>query len=365
MLNMTDQSLNKIYFNPGQPGAFAGPDKLNKVLLQKQGANKTIPKDVKSWVQNQDAYSLLRPLKRKFRRNRIIPAGRDDLWDMDLADVSNIAKYNNGIKFWLIVIDVFSRYLWLKPLTDKSHISVVNALNEILSEGRVPKKIRSDKGKEFLNRWANKFFRDKGIYHFTTQNETKANYAERVIRTMKNLVYRYIMHKQNYKYVDVLQSLVNNYNQRPHTSLLQNSPASIKDDNPTLWKKMYIDTAENQKFQPFKLKIGDYVRLSYLKHPFSRDYQEKWTEEVFVIRERFHKEGIALYKVKDWDGEEVKGTWYEPELQKVDKNKDDMWKIEKILKTRRRLGTKELYVKWFGWPDKFNSWIPQSDVQDI
>jgi hypothetical protein len=146
---------------------------------------------------------------------------------------------------------------------------------------------------------------------------------------------------------------------------MQNSPASIKDDNPSLWKKMYVDTAEKQKFQPYKFKIGDYVRLSYLKHPFSRDYQEKWTEEVFVIRERFHKEGIALYKVKDWDGEEVKGTWYESELQHIDKNKDDLWKIEKVLKTRRRQGIKELFVKWLGWPDKFNSWIPEGDVQNI
>jgi hypothetical protein len=129
---------------------------------------------------------------------------------------------------------------------------------------------------------------------------------------------------------------------------------------------MYIDTAEKQKFQPFKLKIGDYVRLSYLKHPFSRDYQEKWTEEVFIIRERFHKEGIALYKVKDWDGEEVKGTWYESELQQIDKNKDDMWRIEKVLKSRKCRGhQKELYVKWLSWPDKFNSWIPESDVQSI
>jgi transposase InsO family protein len=192
---MTDQYLKEIYFNPGQPGAFAGPDKLNKVI-QNQRIHKIPAKIVKQWVQNQDAYSLQKSVRRKFRRNRIIPTGRDALWDMDLADVSNIAEHNNGIKFWLIVIDVFSRYLWLKPLTNKSHISVVNALNEILFEGRIPKKIRSDKGKEFLNRWVDKLLSDKGIYHFTTQNETKANYAERVIRTMKNLVYRYIMHKQ-------------------------------------------------------------------------------------------------------------------------------------------------------------------------
>ena len=75
-----------------------------------------------------------------------------------------------------------------------------------------------------------------------------------------------------------------------------------------------------------------------IKHPFKRDYQEKWTEEVFIIRERFRRSNILIYKVKDWDGEEVKGTWYESKLQKINKDNDNLRKIESVLKKRKRGG---------------------------
>ncbi len=73
--------------------------------------------------------------------------------------------------------------------------------------------------------------------------------------------------------------------------------------------------------------MGDYVRLSYIKHPFQRDYQDKWSEEIFIIRARFRRDNIPVYKVKDWNGEEIKGTFYGAELQKVNKDNDNLWKI--------------------------------------
>ena len=222
-----------------------------------------------------------------------------------------------------------------------------------MKEGRVPQSIRTDKGSEFANRWVKQFMKENKIYYYTTQNQTKANYAERVIRTLKNMMYRYFSHTQTYKYIDVLQDLVLNYNNGPHRSLNQRTPASINQNEALLWKHMYIDVLKSKpvvknerstilKPTPFKYKVGDYVRLSHIKHPFQRDYQEKWTEEVFIIKERFRKDNITIYKVKDWNGEEVKGTWYQAELQKVNKENDNLWKIDKVLKKRKRGGKTEL-----------------------
>ena len=155
-------------------------------------------------------------------------------------------------------------------------------------------------------------------------------------------MYRYFYQYQTYKYIDILPDLVSNYNNRPHRSLNERTPASITQNEPELWKHMYIDTLKQPKPmtrkvkaslvrpETYKYKVGDYVRLSYLKHPFQRDYQEKWTEEVFIVRDRFRRDGIPIYKVKDWNGEEVKGTWYQSELQRVDKSNDDLFKIEKV-----------------------------------
>ena len=157
---------------------------------------------------------------------------------MDLADVSNLEKYTDGIKFLLVVIDLFSRYLWVQPLKGKTHQDILKGLQDILRQGRKPESARSDKGSEFVNRWVNKFMKGLDINHFTSQNETKANYAERVIRSLKNLMYRYMFHNQTQRYINVLQD----YNSRPHRSLGNRTPKSVQPNEALLWKSMYIDS---------------------------------------------------------------------------------------------------------------------------
>jgi hypothetical protein len=173
----------------------------------------------------------------------------------------------------------------------------------------------------------------------------------------------------------VLQDLVSNYNHQPHRSLKRFTPAQVGESNETiLWKEMYVDTLKKKvkvkkenkkrpKRKQFKFKVGDYVRISHLKHAFQRDYQEKWTEEIFIVRHRMIREGIPLYKLKDYAKDPIQGTYYAPELQKVNKNLDEIWRIDKVIKKRKRAGKKELFVSWMGWPKKFNSWILESDLQ--
>ena len=273
--NMSDwqQYLKKIYYNPKHPDAFAGPQKLCKIVQDENIYNISRSK-IRQWLQDQDVYSLTKPIKRKFKRNRIVPTKQDSQWDMDLADVSNLAKNNDGVKFLLVVIDLFSRYLWVHPLKGKTHQDVLNGLNEILKDNRKLEAVRSDKGSEFANRWVKKFMRDFNIYYFTSQNETKANYAECVIRSLKSLIYRYMFQKQSHRYVDVLPDFVSNYNNRRHRSLGNRTPASVGPNEPLLWKFMYTDSlkpkSEKTKhvkatLQHYKYKVGDHVRISHLK----------------------------------------------------------------------------------------------------
>ena len=83
---------------------------------------------------------------------------------------------------------------------------------------------------------------------------------------------------------------------------------------------------------------------------FTREYDEKWTGEIFTISQRILRGETPLYRVEDYDGEEIEGTFYQPELQRVDVKEDDLWKVETVLKTRDRGQNKEYYVKWLHWP---------------
>ena len=100
------------------------------------------------------------------------------------------------------------------------------------------------------------------------------------------------------------------------------------------------------------------MRLSHLRRPFQREYEERWTTEYFIVCDRKIKDRIALYKVKDIQGKAIEGTFYSNELSKISVDKDTAFRIEKIIK---KVGQRAL-VKWSGWPSQFNSFIPYKDV---
>ena len=357
--------LKKNYFNLGNAIAFAGPKKIQKILAENNF--KTSMKSIKSWLESEDSYTLLRSTNKKFSRCKIIPTGIDNIWDIDLADVSNISTHNDNKKFLLVVIDIFSRYLWVRPLKTKTAPEVLDAFTDIfLTTNRRPQNIRSDKGKEFDNRKFKTFMKQRNIKKYTTKNETKANYAERVIRTLKGLMYRYFLHNQTYQYLDKLSDLVHTYNLRPHRGLKGKKPINIsKQNEKEIWKEMYVRKIRHVPKPNFKYKVGDQVRISHIGYKFQRDYQEKWTEEVFKVKGHTLRNGVKLYKLTDFEGENIDGSFYENELQKVDKPVDALFRIEKVVKRRRRNGKTELLIKWMGWPTKFNSWVDETDVTPI
>jgi hypothetical protein len=175
---------------------------------------------ITKWLQRQEPYSFQIPLKRSFKRNKVIVKGIDNQWGVDLMDMTKFAKYNNGYNFILVVIYIFSKYVWLRPLKDKKGESVSKVLKDVLAEGRSPNRIRTDKGQEFRSRLVDNVLKQRGIQHLFAQNtEIKANYVERVIKTIKSKIYRYFTHKQSYNYVKDLQKFANSYNKTYHRTI--------------------------------------------------------------------------------------------------------------------------------------------------
>jgi hypothetical protein len=99
----------------------------------------------------EDAYTLHKPMRRHFKRNRVIVGGIDQQWQMDLADMQSMQKFNDGYRYLLVCVDVFSKYAWLVPLKNKTGPTLVEAFKVILSSGRKPEKIMTDQGTEFFN----------------------------------------------------------------------------------------------------------------------------------------------------------------------------------------------------------------------
>lgn len=375
-----EKYLEKIYFNPAHPASFEGPLRLYKYVKQK-GKHKISHSQIKKWIQRQNTYSMNRKVKRNFQRRRVIVSGIDDQFDADLASFPTYAKDNKGYKHLLVVIDVFSRYAWVEPIRDKKAKTVAKAFDKILSCGRVPRRLRTDRGSEFTGEDFQKYIKDKGIAHFTTHNEKQANYVERFIKTLKSKIYRYMISQNSPKYVHVLQKLVKSYNRTWHSGI-QSEPFNVnKRNEKKLWWQMYWPKEKFKKRRvskskkgikiqkrkkiTFKFKVGDRVRTTYVRRPLDRAYDSKWTAEIFKIHKRYRRQGYPIYTLRDWYNDPVKGSFYQAELQKVDTREDDLFKVDHIIKYKGRGKRKQALVHWLGWPKKFDSWVLASTIVDI
>lgn len=364
-MDKKEQILKKYYFNPANAGAYAGSQKLFKVLDKKYPGKFSLS-FIRQWLNNQDSYSLQKQLRHRFKTANVRVTSIGEQFDIDLMSLANLAKENDGVQYLLIAIDILSRKLMVKPLKNKTAKSVLNAMQEILKMQK-PLKIRSDKGSEFVNQWFKKYMKDQNVYFFTTQNPPKASLAERVIRTIRTALFRMMRHKRTYRYIDDLNEIVANYNAAPHRSLNYLAPNDVtKSNEADVWAYLYLKkTKKVGKRKPVYLfKAGDLVRISFLKQPFLRSYQEQYTTEVFKVSKRLLKQGIPMYKPVDPRTEAIKGLFYNSELQKVDKDENSLWFIENILKKRRRNKQLEYYVQWLGFDKRFNSWIKSSDVKN-
>ena len=349
--------LGDLYYSPNQPAAFGGAGKLVQAA-KKYGIKKAT---VLKWLQAQGSYSIHKPIVRKFKENRVFVNGKDEQWQADLVDVQRLSKNNNGYKYILTVIDVLSKYAWAIPLKNKTGTSLVNAFKQIFKDNRKPEKLQTDKGSEFTNKVFQKFLKDNNIHFFVTYNETKAQIVERFNRTLKTKMWRYFSFANTFRYIDILQELVDGYNNSYHRSINM-KPVNVNVMNAQdVWKTLYIKKGKTRPVR-YKFKVGDQVRISKFKRTFTKGYLPNWTEEVFSIIQRLPR-SPPVYRIQEYDGTPIKGTFYEKELQKVTQKNTDLFRIERILKSRGRGKTKEYLINWRGWPSKYNSWIPASNLR--
>ena len=137
------------------------------------------------WSQ-QLADELHKPITRNFSKRTVISNGIDKIWAADLVEMQKLSKWNKRIKYLLMVIDVFSKYGWIKPLKDKKTESVSKAFDEIFKSKRKPNMLWTDKGSEFISKHFKGFLSKKGINLYHSENEEKLNIVERWNKTIKN-----------------------------------------------------------------------------------------------------------------------------------------------------------------------------------
>ena len=210
------------------------------------GSGTAKPSSLESIVK--DSYLILadelyKPVIKKFNKRKVYSQFKDNIWGVDLADMQSLSKKNKGYKYLLCAIDLFSKYVFVVPLKDKKGTSITNAFNEIIKQSnKKPNKIWVDQGGEFYNNVFKKWLSDNDTIMYSTFNEGKSVVAERFIRTLKSKLYKHMTATGKNVYYNVLDDIVNKYNNTKHNTIKM-KPKDVRNDN----NRVYIDEHNKKK----------------------------------------------------------------------------------------------------------------------
>ena len=278
--------LDAVYYNTSSPACFAG---VNAVYREARKRNPEIKLEtVKDYLERQHAYTTHKPIRKNFRRNKIVAYCIDSHWQADLCDMQKLATYNEGYRYILTCIDVFSKFAWGIPIKDKKPTSTRDAFMKILKGGRKPWWLLTDSGNEFLGKPFQDLMLKKMIVHYvaTSFPQVKCPNVERFNRTLKTRLWKYFAQRSTYRYINILQTMISSIN-HSYSEPIRCRPVDVTMSNEKEIRKRLYGTRESldQRRKKLKFKVGDEVRIVREKKQFEKGYESNFTTEIFTIVE--------------------------------------------------------------------------------
>ena len=236
-----------------------------------------------------------KPPRKNYATNKTDVYHIDDIWSLDILDLKDYGQENNrGYRYVLIVIDNFSKYGWTIPLKNKNSQTIKDSFENILiNSKRSPNLIETDRGKEFYNNIFQDFLNKNNIQLYSRNSLYGAVFAERFNRTIRDLLKKPVFEKGDGNWIDVLQTITKQYNNKTHSSTkLTPTQASLKKNEGYVYKNL-LD--KRKKVKP-KYEIGDLVRTADLKKTFSKGDTTNWSYKMYKITEIIN-DTIPSYKI--------------------------------------------------------------------
>ena len=354
-----EQGLRDIYYNPS--AGYQSIERLHQKA--KESGLKVSKKLVKDWLKTQDTYTRYKPVIKKYKTQKTFVRDLGDQIQMDLVDMGKYKSENKGFYWILTAVEILSRYAFTIPVYRKTTEYMTEAVSELLKKfndrfGKYPNTAQFDDGKEFYNVGVKNLLESYNVKYFSTSSSRKAAVVERFNRTLKTSMWKYFYANGTYKWVNVLDDLTRNYNQTKHSVILM-KPIDVNESNKDeVWITLFgygIDEFPRPKFS-----LNETVRISKYKNIFEKGYEANFTEEIFKIV-KIYRGDPNMYALEDHEREPIIGKFYENELSAVDK-KDDVYRVEKVLKRKKVKGKEMVLVKWLGYSNKHNSWVPKKDI---
>ena len=354
-----EKRLKEIYYNPANPAGLGSVRAL-------AAAAKVSLKKTREWLRKQATYTLHHRAFKRYKTRKYYVNNIDEQWQMDLADMAQTQKDNDGYRYILTTIDILSRFGWARPLKTKQGPEVAKAMEDIFQTSkRIPTRIQTDLGKEFYNASVKRLLEKFNVELFSVKSPVKAAMVERWNRTIKSKLWKYFTSTNSYRWLEVLPKIVQSYNHSKHR-IIAMKPVDVNKDNAALvWERLYGKDLRNKKTK-VDVKEGDLVRISKVKGQFEKGYLPNWSREEFFVDKIHTKFLPSMVTLKDHKGEIIEGNFYKDEIQRIKREKDDdIYAVEKIVRQKRENGQLWYLVKWLGYDESFNSWVRKNDIEAV
>ena len=268
-----------------------------------------------------------KPPRKNYPTNKIVYNHIDEIWSIDLADMIDYKTSNNkGFRYIFIIIDNFSKYLWAIPLKNKFSQTIKNEFSNILTTSkRKPLKLESDRGSELYNSVFQNFFNSKNIQHYSRFTDKGPSIAERVIRTIRNLLKKPVFEKGNADWLSELQSVIKQYNNTIHHSTKMKPIGASKKSNE---KIVYSNLQDKRKKLKPKYKLGQLVRTADIKRVFSKGDSTNYSYKLYTITEIIH-DTVSSYRI-DYLPERYNENLLLPSQLTLDENSQIMKELNLI-----------------------------------
>ena len=295
--------LNKLYRSG--PAAFGS---LNN-LIKLSGLPRV---EVSQFLVSKPSYTKFKNRRRKFPRLQVKARLINDIWCMDLAEVDKLS-WNSNTKSLIVSVDVFSRFVRGQPMRNKNAETTRAAFIRMCSDQGnnliFPKKLWVNRGKEFFGDFRD-FCQDVGIHIYHTCSETKACFAERAIRSLKSLIYKYLEERRTDCYLPKLQDFTRTLNTRVNRST---GLPPEKVQNGDFMTILYKESMKTNRLPSLKI---EFVRIAKVSTSFAKGYKPQFTHEIFKVIDIKTTTPRVSYELEDLNGEKIFGKFYPEELSK-------------------------------------------------
>ena len=309
--------LDHLYLTPGLPSAYGS---FNALWL----AAKTTPgitrRKVKLYLDSKTSQNRYRQLRKKFKRRQFVAFGVDHIWSGDLADFSNLSWYNRGVKYLLVLVDVLSSRVRLVGVKKKTGEAIAAALESVFSLAS-PRLLCVDRGKEFYNHNVADVLSKHHVIVYSTNNfDVKSSQSERMIRTLRKRIGRYMAENKSFRYIDHLSDFATSINNSVNRSTGMKPSSVTKSNEKVAFEKRYGRTKTKKKVRR-SYQVGDVVRVAIPRISFRKEWEPSFSAALHRISEA-PPTNPSVYRVERLDAKgdpigHLEKGYYSPELSRV------------------------------------------------